>query len=145
MKTTVTAACGHTVCVEGTGAKLDCLIERAKEELCPECQAKAQEQKYAETHIEITVKYADYKNIYEGISIVKAGTYNADEKTITIFIKKDDANRAMAYQEIKEIWKDATWQFVAMLWSKSVEELNAAAQNDLGQKITAIIIKHRGQ
>ena len=128
MKTTVTAACGHKICVEGTGKKLDYLIERAKEELCPECQAKAQEQKYADTHVEITVRYADYKDIYQGISIAKAGSYNAEEKTITIFIKKDDANRAMAYKEIKGLWKDATWQFVAMLWTKSDEELKAAAK-----------------
>lgn len=143
MKTTVTAACGHTICVEGTGKKLDYLIERAKEELCPECQAKAQEQKYADTHIEITVRYADYKDIYQGISIAKAGSYNAVDKTIIIFIKKDDANRAMAYKEIKELWKDATWQFVAMLWTKSDEELKAAARNELGQKINKIIFNYR--
>lgn len=143
MKTTVTATCGHTVCVEGTGKKLDYLTERAKEELCPECQAKAQEQKYADTHIEITVRYADYKDIYQGISIAKAGSYNAVDKTIVIFIKKDDANRAMAYKEIKEIWKDATWQFVAMLWTKSDDELKAAARNELGQKINKIIFNYR--
>lgn len=143
MKTTVTATCGHTVCVEGTGKKLDCLIERAKEELCPECQAKAQEQKYADTHIEITVRYADYKDIYQGISIAKAGSYNAVDKTIVIFIKKDDANRAMAYKAIKELWKDATWQFVAMLWTKSDDELKAAARNELGQKINKIIFNYR--
>ena len=143
MKTTVTATCGHTVCVEGTGKKLDYLMERAKEELCPECQAKAQEQKYADTHIEITVRYADYKDIYQGISIAKAGSYNAVDKTIIIFIKKDDANRAMAYKEIKELWKDATWQFVAMLWTKSDEELKAAARNELGQKINKIIFNYR--
>lgn len=143
MKTTVTATCGHTVCVEGTGKKLDYLTERAKEELCPECQAKAQEQKYADTHIEITVRYADYKDIYQGISIAKAGSYNAVDKTIVIFIKKDDANRAMAYKEIKELWKDATWQFVAMLWTKSDDELKAAARNELGQKINKIIFNYR--
>lgn len=143
MKTTVTATCGHTVCVEGTGKKLDYLMERAKEELCPECQAKAQEQKYADTHIEITVRYADYKDIYQGISIAKAGSYNAVDKTIVIFIKKDDANRAMAYKEIKELWKDATWQFVAMLWTKSDDELKAAARNELGQKINKIIFNYR--
>lgn len=143
MKTTVTATCGHTVCVEGTGKKLDYLMERAKEELCPECQAKAQEQKYADTHIEITVRYADYKDIYQGISIAKAGSYNAVDKTIVIFIKKDDANRAMAYKGIKELWKDATWQFVAMLWTKSDDELKAAARNELGQKINKIIFNYR--
>ena len=143
MKTTVTATCGHTVCIEGTGKKLDYLMERAKEELCPECQAKAQEQKYADTHIEITVRYADYKDIYQGISIAKAGSYNAVDKTIVIFIKKDDANRAMAYKEIKELWKDATWQFVAMLWTKSDDELKAAARNELGQKINKIIFNYR--
>lgn len=143
MKTTVTATCGHTVCVEGTGKKLDYLMDRAKEELCPECQAKAQEQKYADTHIEITVRYADYKDIYQGISIAKAGSYNAVDKTIVIFIKKDDANRAMAYKEIKELWKDATWQFVAMLWTKSDDELKAAARNELGQKINKIIFNYR--
>lgn len=145
MKTTVTATCGHTVCVEGTGKKLDYLIEPAKEELCPECQAKAQEQRYADTHNQITVRYADYKDIYQGISIAKAGSYNADDKTITVFIKSDDANRAEAYKEIKKIWKDATWRFVAMLWTKSVEELKAAERNELGQKITGIIINHRNQ
>lgn len=143
MKTTVTATCGHTVCVEGTGKKLDYLIERAKEELCPECQAKAQKQKYADTHIEITVRYADYKDIYQGISIAKAGSYNAVDKTIVIFIKKDDANRAMTYKEIKELWKGATWQFVAMLWTKSDDELKAAARNELGQKINKIIFNYR--
>lgn len=143
MKTTVTATCGHTVCVEGTGKKLDYLMEKAKEELCPECQAKAQEQKYAVTHIEITVRYADYKDIYQGISIAKAGSYNAVDKTIVIFIKKDDANRAMAYKEIKELWKGATWQFVAMLWTKSDDELKAAAKNELGQKINKIIFNYR--
>lgn len=143
MKTTVTATCGHTVCVEGTGKKLDYLMEKAKEELCPECQAKAQEQRYADTHIEITVRYADYKDIYQGISIAKAGSYNAVDKTIVIFIKKDDANRAMAYKEIKELWKGATWQFVAMLWTKSDDELKAAARNELGQKINKIIFNYR--
>lgn len=143
MKTTVTATCGHTVCVEGTGKKLDYLMEKAKEELCPECQAKAQEQRYADTHIEITVRYADYKDIYQGISIAKAGSYNAVDKTIVIFIKKDDANRAMAYKAIKELWKDATWQFVAMLWTKSDDELKAAAKNELGQKINKIIFNYR--
>ena len=91
----------------------------------------------------MTVKYWEYKDIYEGISIAKAGSYNSDDKTITVFIKKDDANRAIAYQEIKEIWKDATWQFVAMLWTKSVEDLKAMSRNELGQKITEIIAKHR--
>ena len=118
-------------------------MDRAKEELCPECQAKAQEQKYADTHIEITVRYADYKDIYQGISIAKAGSYNAVDKTIVIFIKKDDANRAMAYKEIKELWKGATWQFVAMLWTKSDDELKAAARNELGQKINKIIFNYR--
>ena len=91
MKYDVTFSCGHTqeVQIYGKAEERERKIKYfGKSGLCPECYKKMNEEK-AENCEEVEMKYSEYKENYADCK-TKSGSYDKEEKTIVVYIPKQD-------------------------------------------------------
>lgn len=130
MKYDVTFSCGHTQEVQIYGKA----EERArkikywgKSGLCSECYKKKTNEEKSENCEEVRMSYREYKENYADCK-TKSGSYDKEEKTIVVYIPKQDEKE----EDSREVFGKAL--------NAALEELKGENENAKPEEVTPVMI-----
>lgn len=130
MKYDVTFSCGHAETVEIYGKTEDRekkIAYYGKSGICRKCYEKMMNEKNSENCEEVRMSYREYKENYADRK-TKSGSYDKEEKTIVVYIPKQDEKE----EDSREVFGKAL--------NAALEELKGENENAKPEEVTPVMI-----